>query len=126
MVLVVGIPLIGKKIRRPLLARGTKAAGMGLIRFLTIGGHAFQLSGYAFISLEAQIGRWSPAPDQGLRIRYITKNPSIFNSVFKAQEIKKKHPPRASKKREMRYRNSIKTISMKIEFRHTFLTKTSI
>ena len=30
-------------IRRPLLARGTKAVGMGLIRFLTISGHAFQL-----------------------------------------------------------------------------------
>ena len=38
---------------RPLLARGTKAAGLGLVRFLTIRGHAFQLSGYAFMSLES-------------------------------------------------------------------------
>ena len=45
------------KIRRPLLARGTKAAGLGLIAFLTISGHAFQLSGYAFMSLEGS-GRW--------------------------------------------------------------------
>ena len=31
-------------IRQPLLAMGTKAAGLGLVRFLTIRGHAFQLS----------------------------------------------------------------------------------
>ena len=46
-----------KQIRRPLLARGTKAAGFGLVRFFTISGHAFQLSGYAFISLEGS-NRW--------------------------------------------------------------------
>ena len=40
------------RIRRPLLARGTKAACFGIIRFSTISGHAFQLPGYAFISLE--------------------------------------------------------------------------
>ena len=28
-------------IRRPLLARGIKAAGLGIIRILTISGHAF-------------------------------------------------------------------------------------
>ena len=39
-------------IRRPLLARGTKAACLGTVAFLTISGHANQLSGYAFISLE--------------------------------------------------------------------------
>ena len=46
-----------RKIRRPLLARGTKAACLGTIAFLTISGHAFQLSGYAFISLEGP-NRW--------------------------------------------------------------------
>ena len=40
------------EIRRPLLVRGTKAAGLELIRFLAISGHAVQLSGYASISLE--------------------------------------------------------------------------
>ena len=39
-------------IRRPLLARGTKAAWLGLVTFLTISGHDNQLSGYPFMSLE--------------------------------------------------------------------------
>ena len=39
-------------LRRPLLARGTKAAGLDLIHFSTTSGHADQLSGNAFISLE--------------------------------------------------------------------------
>ena len=39
-------------IRQPLLAKGTKAACFGLIAFLTISGHAFQPSSYAFMSSE--------------------------------------------------------------------------
>ena len=45
-------------IRRPLLARGTKAAGLGLIRFLTIRGHAIQLSGYVVIVFEGPNTPW--------------------------------------------------------------------
>ena len=39
-------------IRRPLLARGTKAAGLDLLASLSISGHANQLSSYAFMSLK--------------------------------------------------------------------------
>ena len=49
------------EIRRPLLARGTKAACLGLIGFLTTSGHANQLSGYAFMCLEGA-NRWEIPP----------------------------------------------------------------
>ena len=55
-----------------LLARGTKAAGVGVARFLTIGGHASEAM---LLGLErAHVPCRSPPPDPGLRIRYITKN----------------------------------------------------
>lgn len=71
-------------IRRPMLARGNKAAGLDLIASLSICGNVNQLSGYSFLSLEARMPCRSPPPDPRLRIRYITKNPSIFKPVFKA------------------------------------------
>ena len=71
-------------IRRPLLAKGTKAAGLGIVLFLTISGHAFEPLGYAFVFRGTKIPRRSPPPDPELRIHYITKNRFIFESVFKA------------------------------------------
>ena len=47
--------------------------------------------------LSGQIGGRFPTPDPRLRIRYITKNSSIFKSVFKAQQIRKT-APKSSKK----------------------------
>ena len=74
---------------RPLLARGTKAEGLGLVRFLTVSGHAFSYKAMLLSILRAQIGTRSPSPDPGLWICCITKNPSIFKSVFKVQKTKK-------------------------------------
>ena len=71
-------------IRRPLLAKGIKAAGLEVVVFLTIGGHAFQLSGYAFIALEGSNTPRSAPPDPILRIRFHHQNPSVLKSVFKA------------------------------------------
>ena len=45
------------RIRRPLLARGTKAAGFGLICLLIISGHAFSYQAMLLIVSKAQIGR---------------------------------------------------------------------
>ena len=85
-------------IRRPLLARGTKAAWLGIVRFSTIMGHAFSYKAMLLSVLRAQIGGGSALPDPELRIRYITKNPSIYKFVFKAQETRKA-APKASKNR---------------------------
>ena len=58
------------KIRRPLLARGTKAAGFGLICFLTIIGYAFSYKAVLLTVLRAQIGARSSPADLGLEIRF--------------------------------------------------------
>ena len=58
------------KIHRPLLARGTKAGGMGLIRFLTINGHASRCKAMLLSVLKAQIGGRSPSADPKLEIRF--------------------------------------------------------
>ena len=57
----------------PLLARGTKAAGLARVVFLTVGGHAFQLSGYASMSSEHSNTPRSASPVQDLRICFSLK-----------------------------------------------------
>ena len=86
------------QIRRPLLARDTKAVGMGLVRFLTIIGHAFSYKAMLSSVLRAQIGGRFAPPDPELEIRFITKNPSHFKLVFKTQKPETR-PPRTEQKR---------------------------
>ena len=72
------------KVSQPLLAKGTKAAGLGLVAFLTTSGHVFQSAGYAFMSLERpKTFRYAP-PITELGIRCIIKNPFVVKPVFKA------------------------------------------
>ena len=63
----------------------------------------------------AHIRSRSAPPIPGLRIRYITKNPSIFKSVFEAQKTRKA-APKAPKKRQKSTPKYIKTISAKSRF----------
>ena len=78
-------PMIG--IRRPLLARGTKAAGFGLDPFLSISSYCF--SSYQAILLclkRAQKPPRSASPNHSPRIWFHRKNPSVFKSVFNAKK----------------------------------------
>ena len=62
--------IYSKNIRRPLLARRTKAAGLGLVRFLKISGHAFSYKDMLLTVFRAQIdSRFHPA-DLGLEIPF--------------------------------------------------------
>ena len=45
-----------QEIRQPLLARGTKAAGLEIVRFLTISGHAIAGSKKSWSSLVLLLG----------------------------------------------------------------------
>ena len=74
--------------RRPPLG-GIKAVGLGLIRFITIGGHAFQLPGYAFMALMGPntVEIW-PA-DPHLRILFLTKKSLRFQACFQGLKNQK-------------------------------------
>ena len=80
------------EICQPLLARGIKAAGFFIVRFLIIIGHAFNYQASAVMLLEGR-NRWKiPLADPLLEIRFHTNNPLIFKPVFKAQETRKTAP----------------------------------
>ena len=101
-----------QEIRRPLLARGTKAACFGIVRFSTISGHAFQLSGYAFVPLAVSNQDQIPSPVQLLRIRLHSSKVHLFSSLF--QRLENYNAVfNSSNIHENRFRNPLKTISMK-------------
>ena len=100
-------------IRWPLLARGTKAAGFGLVHFLTISGHCFsaiRLCFYVFrgpkypgiCTLQIQVSRSS-----------FSQKIASCSSLFSRLKNSEKRLPRNIKNRSP---NSLKTISMKSRF----------
>ena len=96
------------EIRRPLLAKGTKAAWLGLTAFLTISGHANQLSGYAFISLESS-NRWLiTTPRSTTQDPFHHQKPFHFQICFQGPKNQTKWPPRLPTNNKNRTRNSSK------------------
>ena len=87
-------------IRRPLLARGIKAAGLGIVRFLTINGHAFSYKAMLLTVFRTQIGSRLPAADPGLEIRFSIQNPSDFEIVFKTTKTRETDPKALQKRKK--------------------------
>ena len=101
-------------IRRPLLAKGTKAAGLDLVRLLTISGHAFShqaISCYLFLRSTSDVDppRQIPIP---LKIMKIL----LFSNLFSRPKKSEKRDPRPPKNDKNRFRQSLKTISTIIVF----------
>ena len=101
-------------IRRPLLARGNKAAGLGLIRFLTIIGHALNYQAICCYRFSGPTSLVDPPRRIHLSRRSVSapKNPSACRLVFKAQQIRKT-APKAPRKRRNSNPKFIKTMSVK-------------
>ena len=77
---------VGGRLHWQLLHKGTKAAGLGLIRVLTILGHVFNYQAMLLSVFRYQIPRRLPPPDLGLEIRYFSKNPIDFKPRQKKTE----------------------------------------
>ena len=75
-------------IRRPLLAKGIKAAGLDTLRFSTIIGHA--------LSYQPSVTLFTTAPSP-LETRYTTKKPKFFEPFSKVAKPRKA-APKPSKK----------------------------
>ena len=80
--------LVDIYIRRPLLVKGIKAAGFGLIRFLTITSYAFSYLASAVMLLEGANRRKIPWHINYSRFVALPKS-IIIKLVFKAQKTKK-------------------------------------
>ena len=95
--------------------RGTKAAGLGLSRFLTIGGHSFQLSGYAYV-LRGLKSVVHLRPQFKLSGSVFITKIILFSNLFSKPKKPEKRLARLSKNIIIRARNSLKTISVKMLF----------
>ena len=110
----------------PCFARGTKAAGLDLVAFLTSSSHCFSAIRPCFYVFRG------PKYPVDLRPQFkvsgsvcIIKNPSIFKSVSKAQKTRKA-APKASKKQQNPTPKSIKRFPWKADFCNAFCAKTLI
>ena len=82
------------EIRRPLLAKDTKAAGLALIRFLTLSGHAFSYKVLLSV-FSVQIGRCSPRQIQNSGSATSPKI-LLFSSLFPRPKKSEKTVPKVS------------------------------
>ena len=99
-----------------MLARGTKAAGFDLIRFLTISGHAFNhqdINSYLFLKPKISVDHHPQIPNSG---SVISLKISLFWSLFSRPKKSEKRLQRLPKSDENRSRNSLKRISLKSRF----------
>ena len=110
-------------IRRPLLARGTKAAGLGLIVFLTfyqsalIAFQAIQLCFYVFRGLKIphDLPHQIHFSRSGLSLKIVS-----CSSLFSRPKKSEKQLTRHQTNNKNRSRNSLNTISMRSRFLHYF------
>ena len=97
---------INQLFHRPLLARGTKVAGLDIARLWTILGHAFSYQAMLLFVFKAQIGLWSALADPLLEIRGTTKNPSDLKLVFEAPKTRKTAPRPSQKTTTPKFRKN--------------------
>ena len=82
----------------PLLVRGTKAAGLKCIDYLSINSHCFSSYQAMFLCLyRTQNTPRSAPPNCSPRIWFHHKNPCVFEPFFKARKVRQ-IAPKASKK----------------------------
>ena len=100
-------------IRRPLLARGTKAAGLGLNAFLTLSNHCFsaiRLCFNVFKSPRSRVDDHPQIPNSG---SIISLKNILFSSLFFKPKQSEKRLPKLPKNNKNRSRNSSQTFSTK-------------
>ena len=106
---------------RNLLARGIKAAGLGIVRFGETIGHAFSYHAICGSFIEAQIGRWSAPPGPLIEIRFHTNNPFIVTLALEAQKNTKNWSQNLQKTRNSRPRLITNDFCEKLTFAIPYL-----
>ena len=112
-------------IRRPLLAKSTRDAQWVMV-FLTISGHAFQLSGYVFMSLEGPNTLWICLASSTSQDPFASQKSFYFQTCFQGPQNQKNGSEGLQKKTKFEPEIHKKRFTWKVTFRDTFLAKTSI